>query len=232
MRKSLIAGVAVCTIGFVTLLAAQNIKQELQQKVATVKESVARNQAALRQYTWTEHTDILYKGDVKKTTDKLCRYGPDGKVQKTVLNTSPQKELRGVRKRVVDKKVDELKDYMDRAVALIHQYMPPDPEAMQASYQAGNVMIGQSGPGSILLQFKDYMKPADQLAFTFDSASKAVTKIAIASYLSDQKDSVTLDVTFQMLPDGTNHQAATVLNAPAKDIQVKVQNSNYQRLAQ
>ena len=33
--------------------AAQDAKQALMQKLSTVKESIARNQAALRQYTWT-----------------------------------------------------------------------------------------------------------------------------------------------------------------------------------
>jgi hypothetical protein len=42
---------------------------------------------------------------------------------------------------------------------------------------------------------------------------------------------VTLQVTFQSLPDGTNYAASTVLNAAAKNIQVNVTNSNYQKLA-
>jgi hypothetical protein len=49
------------------------MKQELQQKLAAVKESVARNQAALLQYAWTAHTEINLKGEVKKTTDEMCR---------------------------------------------------------------------------------------------------------------------------------------------------------------
>jgi hypothetical protein len=46
----------------------------------------------------------------------------------------------------------------------------------------------------------------------------------------DQNDPVTLAVTFAALPGGPNHVESTVLSAPAKQIQVKTQNSNYQKL--
>jgi hypothetical protein len=232
MKFQIIALSVFCTLA-VSQGTAQDAKQELQQKLAAVKESVARNQAALRQYTWTEHTDILLKGEVKSAKDNICRYGPDGQVQKTPLG-APQakKEMRGVRKRVVEKKVNELTDYMERASALIHRYMPPSPQQMQSVFQAGNAAVAQAGPGGIELQFKDYVKPGDSLVFSFDSATKAIRKIAVKSYLDDAKDAVTLDVIFQNLPDGTNYTSATTLNAPAKQVQVKVTNVNYQKAAQ
>ncbi len=40
-----------------------------------------------------------------------------------------------------------------------------------------------------------------------------------------------MDAVFETLPDGTNHLASSVLNATAKKVQVKTQNSNYQKLA-
>ena len=50
----------------------------LQHKVAAIKESIAQNQASVRQYTWTAHTEISVKGEVKNEKDELCKYGPDG----------------------------------------------------------------------------------------------------------------------------------------------------------
>jgi hypothetical protein len=37
-----------------------------QERVAALKQALAANQAALKQYTWTETTEISLKGDVKK----------------------------------------------------------------------------------------------------------------------------------------------------------------------
>jgi hypothetical protein len=56
---------------------------ELQQKVAALKQSVAQNQQALRQYTWTEKMETIFKGETKSTKLSQCQYGPDGKVRKT-----------------------------------------------------------------------------------------------------------------------------------------------------
>jgi hypothetical protein len=232
MKRLVVMFCAVVTLGLCQQLNAQAMQQELQQKLAAAKESVARNKASLSQYTWTEQTQILYKGEVKKTQQYICRYGPDGKVQKTMLGQpAPEQHKRGLRGKIVEEKTDEMKDYMQRAVALIHNYVPPNPQQMQAAYQAGNVMVGGAGPGQVQLQFKNYVKQGDMMNFVLDQATKALTTVNVNSYLNDAKDAVTLQVTFQMLPDGTNYSANTVLNAPAKNIQVNMTNSNYQKLA-
>src|SRR5579862_7558509 len=71
---------------------------ELQQKVATLKQSLAQNQQALRQYTWTEKMETIFKGETKSTKQSQCQYGPDGKVQKTALDAPqpPPQQQRGL----------------------------------------------------------------------------------------------------------------------------------------
>ena len=73
---------------------AQDLNQAMQQKVAALKESVAHNQQALRQYSWIEKTQLSLKGEVKNTKIEACRYGPDGKVQKTQLSDPPRNKKR------------------------------------------------------------------------------------------------------------------------------------------
>ena len=41
--------------------------QDLQQKLAAVKQAAAANQQALRSYTWLEKTELSLKGEVKAT---------------------------------------------------------------------------------------------------------------------------------------------------------------------
>lgn len=219
--------------GVTTQVRAQGAQKEIQEKLTAVKASVAQNQMALHAYTWIEHTDIGLKGEVKKTKDESCRYGPDGKVQKIAIGTpAPPKKVRGLRKKIVEKKVGELEDYMERAAALIKNYVPPSPALMEAAFKAGTVSVGQAGPGAIQLQFRNYVKMGDSLVFGFDSASKTLRKITVDSYLDNPSDAVKLDVSFRTLPDATNYVAITVLNAPAKQVQVTTQSSNFQKLAQ
>ncbi len=55
-----------------------------------------------------------------------CHCVSDGKVQKAPLTAPPEKkEMRGFKKKGVEKKTDEMKDCMERVVSLIGRYIPP-----------------------------------------------------------------------------------------------------------
>lgn len=219
-------------------------QQMVQEKVAALKESVARNQAALKQYSWTETTEISMKGEVKKREQKECHYGPDGKVQKTTIpgaEQAQQKEEQGsgrrgrrggaVKEKIVEKKVGELKEYMQQVGALVHEYVPPDPAKIQAAVKAGKAAPERSAEGGLTaLTFSDYTKAGDRLALGFNPATRNFSSYNVASYLDKPEDAVTLAVSFDSLPDGTNYPKETVVDAKSKQIQVKVTNSGYQKV--
>jgi hypothetical protein len=230
---ALCLGLSACLI-LASLSSAQDPKQMLQQKVAAFKQSTAENQQALRRYSWTENTQLSLKGEVKSTKVEMCRYGPDGKVQKTPLSAPPEeKQMRGLKKKVVEKKTDEMKDYMERVVSLIGRYIPPSPDLIKADVAGGNASFSPQGPGAILLQFKNFVKSGDMVSFTLNTDVKAIRQVKVDTYLDDaEKDQVDLQVDFQTLPDGTNYAASKNLNVAAKKIVVDVTTANYQKLAQ
>jgi len=223
--------------------AAQN--PDLQARVAALKEALAANQAALKGYTWTESTSISLKGEVKKRQQKLCRYGPDGKVQKTPLGgddgESKQAPPSGggrrggrIKKAVVEKKVGEMKDYMERVAALVKEYVPPDKERIQAAASAGNVSAKPDpSSGIVALGVSGYLKPGDSLAIGLNTSASALSSYAVQSYLDNPKDdAVTFDVQFNRLSDGTSYPQQIVVVAAAKQIQVTIVNSDYAKVAQ
>ncbi len=226
---------AVFVVGLIMALTAgaQELNQMLQQKVAALKESVAENQKALRQYGWIEKTQLSLKGEVKSTKLESCRYGPDGKVQKTLLTEPPsQEKKRGLKGKIIENKKDDMKEYMGRATTLIGHYVPPSPENMKAVVAAGNAALNQAGAGAMQLQFKDYYKSGDSVTFTVDQAAKTIRQLSVNTYLDEQdKDAITLTVNFKTLPDGTNYVASNVLNVAAKKIVVNVTSDQYQNLA-
>ena len=236
MKRNMITAIsmafALCLI-LARPASAQDQKQVLQEKVAAFKQSTAENQKALRQYGWTESTQLSLKGEVKNTKVEQCQYGPDGKVQKTLLTAPPEKkEMRGLKKRVVEKKTGEMKDYMEQVVALIQQYIPPQPELIKADVAGGNASFSPQGPDAIQLQFKDFVKNGDVVTFTLDTAAKAIRQVKVDTYLDDEeKDKVALAVDFQTLPDGTNYAANKNLDVAAKKIVVNVTASNYLKLS-
>jgi hypothetical protein len=204
---------------------------QLQEKVAALKQSVAQNQQALRGYTWTETQETIFKGETKSTKQSQCQYGPDGKVQKTLLGGSPPPpQQRGLKGRIIEKKKDEMQDYMERVASLIQRYVPPEASQMQASFRDGKAALQPSGEGIAMLIFRDYAKPQDSVTLAFDTAAKKVRGYDVNSYLDAPEDVVTLKVVFNSLPDGTNYAAQSVLDATAKQIQIRTTNSNYNKL--
>jgi len=209
-----------------------------QDKIAAVKEALAKNQAALRQYSWVETTQVSLKGEVKKTEQKQCYYGADGKVQKTVMpGAAPPKQApasgggRGgrLKKKVVENKVEETKEYMEQVAALVHAYVPPDPQKIQAAQAGGNVSVEPTAT-TTTMTVKNYLKPGDVLAIGLDSAAKTLRSVHVGSYVEKPKDDdVTLNVTFANLPDGTSYSQKSVLDVPGKKIQVTVTNSGYKK---
>jgi len=74
----------VVVSGLVSFAQAQS--PELQQRVADIKEAMARNKQALASYSWNEVVTISLKGEEKKQEHFQVRLGPDGKPQKTSLD--------------------------------------------------------------------------------------------------------------------------------------------------
>jgi hypothetical protein len=205
-------------------------KAALQQRAAELKQSVAANQAKLRKYQWLQTTQVNIKGEQKKQELAQCRYGPDGKVLKTpVGDSSPQSKAppRGLKGKLVQKKVEEMQDYMERLKSLISHYAPPDPQMIQTAMQAGKASLNISA-GAAALTLSDYYKPGDKVTFTLDTAAKKLQSYNVDTYLDDpQKDIVTMTNQFAALPDGTNYLQKTVLNAQAKQIQITTTNSGH-----
>jgi hypothetical protein len=232
---------------FTLLLAAAAFAQTATppEGAAALKEALARNQAALRKYSWVETTQVSLKGEVKKQEQKQCSYGADGKVQKTAMaaaaGSAPAQEKasggggrRGggrVKEKVVENKVDDMKEYMEKVVALVHQYVPPDAQKIQAAQAGGNLAVQPSG-GSQVINVKNYLKSGDSLAIGLDPAAKVLTSYAVQSFVEKPKeDDVTLSVMFGKLEDGTSHPQQILLDVKAKNLQVKVTNSGYKKTA-
>jgi hypothetical protein len=209
-----------------------------QERIGALKEWIANNRAALKQYTWTEATQISVKGEVKKEVLRECQYGPDGKVQRTPAAgaSQPQRQAAGrggpVRRAIGEKKVEEVKDYAERVAELVHEYAPPDPQKIEAARAAGNVAVTLARPVTTLT-IRNYAKPGDLITVGFDVTAKAIASLSVESYLDDPKDdALKMSVTFGRLPDGTGYASQLLLGAPGKKIEVKVTNSNYRKLAE
>jgi hypothetical protein len=134
-----------------------------------------------------------------------------------------------LKRHVVEKKTEEMQEYMGDVKSLLSMYVPPDPQRMQQAYQAGKFSLNPVG-GAMNLVFTDYAQPGDRMTLTFDTAARKITGLHVNTYMGEAKDTVTLQVQMASLPDATNYAQQTILDAAAKKLQVTTTNSDYQKL--
>lgn len=229
--KTFIAGTVLTAVALLVMPAGA--QEQLKEKLAAAKATAAKNQQMLRSYSWLEKTELSLKGEVKSTKVDACRYGPDGRVQKTpVVQPPPPEKKRGLRGKAVAKKTGEMKEELESAVALVQQYVPPAPDKMQVVMNAGTASLAQAGAGALALKFPGYAKSGDALTLTFDTALTSLRRVDVTTWLEKPDNPVTLAVTMQALPDGLSYPGSIVLSIPESKIEVRVTKSNYQRLAE
>jgi len=160
----------------------------------------------------------------------LCQNGPGGQVQKTPIGAPPQQPSGGrLKQRVIEKKKEEMKDYMGDVKALLTLYVPPEPQKMEQAFQSGKISLNPAG-GIVNFIFTDYAQPGDRMTISFDTAAKKISSLNVNTYMGEEKDVVTLQGQMASLPDGTNFVQQIILNATAKKLVVNTTNSNYLKL--
>jgi hypothetical protein len=232
MNRPLAVSLLIWALAPLNGARAQGVDPNLMREVLAVRAEVARNNQYLRQYVWTEETQVLVKGRTKSSNSSVCHYTDSGELSKTPIGVPDEKkDPNALSKRPRVRKQADMQDYIQRAINLIYKYVPPQPEQMQYLLENGYASLGQSQTGQAEIRFQHYFKDADSLIFTYNPVSKILLRVNVTSNLGTSRDDpVSLEAFFETLPDGVNHLASATLNASAKKVQVKTKNFMYQKL--
>jgi hypothetical protein len=232
MKKMFFSNAIIAMLAAVGLYAAAGTQSEqLVDHVSTLKESLAKSKQQLKQYQWTETTTFFHDGEEKSQKQYLARYGPDGAVQKTLVSATPEKKEHGLRGHIADKKKEEIREYLDRAEALIKLYVPPTPERLQLAKDAGNASINLIDPGQrVRVTFRNYQLPGDLLAIDVNPTTKRILGATVNTYLDKPDDTINLSIQFGNLPDGTMYPSVVNLSAKKHDVTIQTTNSNYRKI--
>jgi len=231
---ALVTALAVWLIAAPVVTTARQATPTPAERIAALKASLAQSQKQLRQYEWMETTVLSLKGEEKSRKQQRVYYGADGKLQKVAVGqpaAAAAEPARGgarggrLKAKVVENKKDEMKDYMEQASALIQKYVPPSPEDIERA--KAKAKVDAPAAGRVRVTFADYLLPGDHLAIDVDAAANKLQGLSVASYLDKQEDTVTLDVKFGALADGTSYTAESTLDVKAKNIRVVIQNSGH-----
>ena len=195
-------------------LRGQGADANVMREAAAVRAEIARSASGLRQYAWTEQTEVFVSGSLKSSNTLTCRYDDSGKVLKTPLDAGKQMDAgRSTSNRPTVRGKADLRDYIERAVSRVYNYAPPQPELIDYALREGKASLGQSADGKSEIRLTHYYLDGDSFVFTYDSRSKLLLRATVASMLGSAKDPVTLEAVFETLPDGVNHVSSAVLIA-------------------
>ncbi len=168
----MVAFVLLVAVAFNLPVWAQN--PELQQRLAEVKQAMAQNKQALAQYTWAEQVTISLKGEQKKQEHFQVR-GAGWQTTKDFARSAANAQPEGgrLKKRIVEKKKEEYKDYADQMKTLAQQYLPPDKDKLQQAYQQGNITMDSvpENRNAVKLVIKNYLQ-GDSMTPIVDKAQR------------------------------------------------------------
>jgi hypothetical protein len=88
-----------------------------------------------------------------------------------------------MKQRIIEKKTEEMQEYMGQVKSLLSMYVPPDPQKMGQTFQAGNASLN---PQAADIVFKNYAQPGDQMTLSFNAATKKISAVNVNTYMDWQ----------------------------------------------
>jgi hypothetical protein len=200
---------------------------------AQVAANFKANAQALKSFTHQQRMQLQLKGDTKKVTLSQITYDMNGNQQKTLISEQPspadaQPSGGRLKQRIVAKKTDEFKQMMEDIRTLVMSYTELPPDQLKAAVQKGSVKLGQGDMnGAIEIDMTGVIQPGDSLTFWIDRTALLFRRVAIAT--TYEGNPVTATANYSMLQSGQVYMSQAILNYPAKQVVVEIDNLNYQR---
>ena len=220
---------------FLLAVANSGIAQaDMKETIGMIKKNLTESKEKIKNYEWIETTTTSLKGEDKSVKQNQCYYSVDGKLTKvpTGATTPPAKTPGGLRGKAVANKKAEMADYIKECIAKVHTYLPPDAAKLQQIYAAGKATIQVLEPGKkFKLNFPDYNVKGDVLSISVDKANQKIMAMDVNTYVDDPAKKVVFNVSYSDLPDGTQYENTTTLDAQAKDLKIAIVNSGYKKAA-
>ena len=223
----------VLAIGLAAVIASAQQKEQFVQ-------AQQANTAALREYTWKRRTELKLKGESKKVTMEQVRYDIDGKLEKTPIGGAPEQPpkeqpasgrgRRGgrLKQKVIENKKEEFAELMQNLGALAASYGHLPQDKLQAFAKTATVAKGEgANAGTVHIQGANVLVDGDSMSVWIDPASYMMRRVEIGTSL--EKKPVRLVSEYRSVDNGPTYQARAVLQYPEKQIELTIENFEYQR---
>lgn len=181
------------------------------------------NAQLMQKYTWKMRIQLTYKGEEKPAQLYQMNY-VGGQLQKTLISAPPEESGRkhGIKHRVTEDKMAEIKGEVDSLVGLTKKYMAPTPGQMFDFYSKATIA---PGPGGVQASGSNFILPGDKVTYTIDPATKSPTSFNFTTSLSGKP--VTGTATYAQVPGGPKYASTMTINDPTDNLSVAVTNFEY-----
>jgi hypothetical protein len=107
-----IAAAGLIATGWSQAVLAQSPLATTANTAVQITEARKANALFMRQYSWTSRTELIEEGQVKDTRIEQVSYGPDGQLQRILLNDTSAPLPRGfLRRDIAEQKRQEMEQY-------------------------------------------------------------------------------------------------------------------------
>lgn len=206
--------------------------QDAKEKFAAAQKG---NAAAMRQYTWKSRTELKLKGESKSIKLEQVRYDASGQLQKTPLDSgAPQQQQQSgggrggrLKKKVIENKKEEFGEMIKGLAALVTSYAHLPQDKMQAFIQNATFKAGQGqDAGTIQITGQPGIVPGDSMSIWVNQSTMLFRRVTINTVYDKKPASVAC--AYENTTSGLNYMIKAVLDYPSKNVQVTVDNFEYQ----
>ena len=215
-------------------VALQTQRLPLEQRLQIMEQASARSQQQLHSYQWIEATTLTIDGKTKEPKQSLCSYSADGHLIKKPMGGSGEPQISGgpLKKHIIKKKLEEFHEEMAQVGGLTALYLPLNNGRLKDALHTRRVDYEHEQSAGFTVIVNDYAKPGDQLRLTINPDSLQIQRIVVQTYFDGPQDSLTADVRFSELADGTVYPSVTTINAVGKKLQIATVSSDFSRPVQ
>jgi hypothetical protein len=220
---------SLCGVLAATAAAAQpRLQRDPAVLAREIFERRAENEAALREYSWRERTELKRGKDLEYWTLSQVAFTADGEMQKTPVNAPAATKKKKGKPRTPKKLSKRSQGLPDKLRALLDEYTLATPEAL-----AGFLAQATIGPGAVTgttrLRGRDVVQPSDELTLWVDSATKRLLRAKVLTHLDD--DAVTAEVEYRRIEDGPAYKAYEIVKVPAERVALTVERFDVGRVS-
>lgn len=222
MKKLLLLGSALFAWCAAQPAVAQIPNEGLAAKIIATRKA---NDTRLKQYSWSSRVELIDNEKVRDIRIDTVSFGPDGQLQRTLVNDQPGPLPGGfLRKRIAEKEREKVEKYIVGLRKLLDQYTLPTPGKV-IDYVSQAQISAPDSNGLLKLTGSSVLVPGDAYTLWIDAATRQTRKIQLTT--TYEQDMVELTVTFKTLKSGLTHVQFGEVDVPGKGLKLQVHDFDY-----